>query len=210
MSKRALIILIAIIAVFAVVVGLSVWKNPQKEAAINNSPGSQNFYGNMDSEVTLIEYIDFQCEACYAYYPIVKEIKETYKDRVKFQIKYMPIATSHPYSMTATKYAQAAALQGKFFEMHDKIFEGQKTWENSRTPQEIFQSYANEVGLDMTKYNEDLKSDAVLNVIQRDLRDAKAAGATGTPTFILNGTLVKDIQPTAESISALLDAELKE
>lgn len=210
MSKRALIILIAIIAVFAIIIGLSVWKSPQKEAAINNSPGSQNFYGNMDSEVTLLEYIDFQCEACYAYYPIVKEIKEIYKDRVKFQIKYMPIATSHPYSMTATKYAQAAALQGKFFEMHDKIFEGQKTWENSRTPQEIFQSYANEVGFDMTKYNEDLKSDAVLNVIQKDLRDAKAAGATGTPTFILNGTLVKDIQPTVESISALLDAELKE
>lgn len=210
MSKRAIIILIGILLALGGIVALAVWKSPQKEAAINSSPGSQNIYGKEDSEVVLTEFIDFQCEACYQYYPIVKEVKELYKDKVKFQIRYLPIATSHPYAMTATKYAEAAARQGKFFEMHDKIFEGQKIWENSRTPQADFQRYAEEIGIFNDQFQADLKSDDVENTIRKDLRDANDAGATGTPTFVINGTLLKDAKPTVEFFKELLDKKLGE
>ena len=114
---------------------------------VSSSDGSKNYYGNLESPVTLTEYVDFQCEACYAYYPFVKELKEKYKDRVKFQIKYFPIASAHKLATQAAQSAEAAARQDKFFEMHDKLFEEQKTWEQLKDPTSQFEKYAKDIGL---------------------------------------------------------------
>lgn len=83
-------------------------------ASLPKSDGSNNIYGIKDSHVTLTEYVDFQCEACRAYYPTMKEIKEKYKSQVTIRIKHLPIASSHPYAKMAAGYAEAAAKQGKF------------------------------------------------------------------------------------------------
>ena len=105
MNKRFIIVLAAIIVGFVAIVLLS------RSAGTDDvtTTGSSNVYGNPDSKVTLTEYVDFQCEACYAFYPTVKEVKEKYKDTVKFEIKYFPISSSHSNALAAAAAAQAAA-----------------------------------------------------------------------------------------------------
>lgn len=127
------------------------------------------------------EYVDFQCEACYAYYPVVKEVKEKYKDRVKFQVKNFPISSSHPNAR------KAAAKQDKFFEVHDLIFERQKLWQNDRSAAAVFESYTREIGLDMEVYKKDVASSETGVIINADLNEVKKLGGNGTPTFVLNG-----------------------
>ena len=205
-NKRFLIVIGAMVALLIGVVAYTKITEPP-EATSN---GSNNVYGKLDSKVTLTEFVDFQCEACYAFYPTVKEVKEQYKDRVKFQIKNFPISSSHKFSRMAASYAESAARQGKFFEMHDKIFEGQKLWETSQEPQTYFDSYGVEIGLDKEKLKQDVSSSSVSATINADLKEVKRLGGDGTPTFALNGKKIENPQNTVEAFTKLLDNALKE
>ena len=207
-NKRFWIILAVIAFSF---IGIVIFNNKSKDteaSSIASSQGSSNYYGKMDSPVTLTEYVDFQCEACYAYYPYVKQVKEQYKDKVKFQVRYFPIMSGHQFAMQAAKSAEAAARQGKFWEMHDKIFEGQKTWEQATDPQSYFDQYAQSIGLDMEKFKTDRTSSEVNSVINKDLRDVKELGGSGTPTFVLNGKKIEN--PGPEGLTKLLDSALQQ
>lgn len=210
-NKTFLIIIVAIIIIFGAIVIGKRSSETSNDQSLTNTNGSTNYYGKADSQVTFTEYVDFQCEACYAYYPYVKEAKEKYKDRVRFQVRYFPITSGHQFAMQAARSAEAAALQGKFWEMHDLIFEGQKTWEAVRDPQAYFDRYAKTIGLDMAKFATDRKSTAVNNTIAKDLSDVNALGATGTPTFAINGKMVEENPgPNSLGISSLLDKALKD
>ncbi len=205
MNKRFIIVLAAIIVGFVAIVLLS------RSAGTDDvtTTGSSNVYGNLNSKVTLTEYVDFQCEACYAFYPTVKEVKEKYKDTVKFEIKYFPISSSHSNALAAAATAQAAAKQGKFFEMHNMLFERQKSWENMSTERTAtFESYAKEIGLDIAQYNTDLASAETKAVINADLAEVKKLGGDGTPTFALNGKKIENPANTVEAISKVLDDAL--
>lgn len=205
MDKRFIIVLAAIIVSFVAIVLLS------RSAGTDDvtTAGSSNAYGNLNSKVTLTEYVDFQCEACYAFYPTVKEVKEKYKDTVKFEIKYFPISSSHSNALAAAAAAQAAAKQGKFFEMHDMLFERQKSWENMSTERTAtFESYAKEIGLDIAQYNTDLASAETKAIINADLAEVKKLGGDGTPTFALNGKKIENPANTVEAISKVLDDAL--
>ena len=205
MNKRFIIVLAAIIVGFVAIVLLS------RSAGTDDvtTTGSSNVYGNLNSKVTLTEYVDFQCEACYAFYPTVKEVKEKYKDTVKFEIKYFPISSSHSNALAAAAVAQAAAKQGKFFEMHDMLFERQKSWENMSTERTAtFESYAKEIGLDIAQYNTDLASAETKAIINADLAEVKKLGGDGTPTFALNGKKIENPANTVEAISRVLDDAL--
>lgn len=206
-SKKFWIILAVIIAGFIGFITFNKNDTSENSTAVS-SQGSQNFYGKQDSKVTLTEFVDFQCEACYAYYPHVKEIKEKYKDRVKFQIRNFPITSHHQYAMQAARSAEAAARQGKFFEMHDKLFEGQPEWSASRNAQTYFDQYAQEIGLDMNKFNTDRSSSDVNAVINKDLKDVQDLGGNGTPTFVLNGEKIENPGPSVEALSKILDEAL--
>lgn len=179
-----------------------------KSSESTNSQGSQNYYGKLDSPVTVTEFVDFQCEACYAYYPFVKQVKELYKDKIRFQIRNFPITASHQFAFQAARAAEAAARQGKFWEMHDKILEGQKIWEQTQNPQSYFDQYAQAVGLDMEKYRVDRDSTDVAAVINKDLDDVKQLGGTGTPTFAINGQKVENPDPSVEALSKMIDDAL--
>lgn len=208
MDKRFIAILAVIILGF---VGLVMFSGKDKVAesgSVANSEGSNNVYGKLDSPVTLTEFVDFQCEACYAYYPYVKQLKEQYKDRVKFQVRYFPITSGHQFAMQAAKNAEAAARQGKFWEMHDKLFEGQKTWEQTKDPTSFFDQYAQSIGLNMDKFKTDRTSSDVNTVIGKDLKAIKELGGDGTPTFVLNGEKIKNPGPTLEALSKVLDDAL--
>lgn len=206
MDKRFLIVLVTLIVGFF---GFIIVSRVESSKNAIVSEGSKNFYGNMDSKVTFTEFVDFQCEACYAYYPHVKQLKEAYKDKVKFQIKNFPITSGHQFAKMAAASAESAARQGKFWEMHDLIFEGQKQWERAENPQtEYFEKYAQSIGLNMEKYREDLASDEVNAVIMKDLADVKEIGGTGTPTIAINGKKVESPSADFGKLSKLLDDAL--
>ncbi len=208
-SKKFYLILIAIVIA---IIGFAVYTKEQKQGVSSGdgSKTSSNFYGKEDSQVTITEFVDFQCEACYAYYPFVKQVKEQYKDQVRFQVRNFPITSGHQFAFQAARSAEAAARQGKFWEMHDMIFEGQKQWEQMQDPQSIFDGYAEQIGLDMTKFKEDFASPDVASVINQDLKDVKELGGTGTPTFAINGKKVENPGPTAEALSKMIEDALKE
>ena len=209
-GKKFWIVLAVIIVGF---LGFAMFGKSDKNNAGDSSAaskGSSNYYGKEDSPVTITEFVDFQCEACYAYYPYVKQVKEQYKDQVKFQVRYFPITSGHQFAMQAARTAEAAARQGKFWEMHDKIFEGQKTWERTSDPQSYFDQYAQSIGLDMDKFKADRISSDVNAVVNKDLKDVQALGGTGTPTFAINGKKVENPGPTAEALSKMIEDALKE
>lgn len=148
--------------------------------------------GNKDSKVVLVEYLDFECEACGAYYPVMKRLSEEYKDDVKFVVRYFPLP-GHKNSMTSASAVEAAGRQGKYWEMHDIVFENQRDWGEKKvaTP-EIFEEYAKQLDLDLTKFQQDVTSQEVKNRIERDKNNGIKLGIQGTPTFFLNGKKIEN------------------
>ncbi len=201
---------VALVVILLGFVGLVVYSKITAPPEVTSN-GSSNFYGKDDSPVTVTEFLDFQCEACYAYYPAVKQVKELYKDKVRFQVRYFPIeGGGHRFSRLSARSAQAAALQGKFWEMHDKLLEGQKTWELASNPQTYYDKYAKEIGLDMTKFEKDRASEEANAVINADLKVVRELNLPGTPSFLINGKKVENPGGTVEGLSKMIDAALKE
>jgi protein-disulfide isomerase len=115
----------------------------------------------------------------------------------------------HGNSVLAATAAEAAGEQGKFWEMHNLLFENQQTWGEKQTPQtELFTQYAQTLGLDMTKFSAVLKSNSYAAKIQRDKSDGMALGIKGTPTFFVNGKMVRGV-PQYEELKAIIEEELK-
>lgn len=142
--------------------------------------------GNPEAAVTLLEYSDFQCPACASFQPVVKQLIDTYGDKIRFEYKHYPLPM-HTFAQQAALAAEAAGQQGKFFEMHDKLFENQQTWAVSQTPQSFFLKYAQELGLDEEKFRAHMKSSILRDHVRSNLKEASELGLTSTPTFFLNG-----------------------
>jgi protein-disulfide isomerase len=142
--------------------------------------------GNPAASVTLVEYSDFQCPACAAFQPVVNELLAQYGSQIKFEYKHFPLPI-HNFAQQAAVAAEAASQQDKFFEFHDKLFENQKEWSSSATPQAFFTQYAEELGLDVEKFKTHQNSSVLRDAVRADLADARELGLTGTPTFFLNG-----------------------
>lgn len=146
-----------------------------------------------DKKITLVEYGDFQCPSCGAYYPIVKQLSEKYKDQVNIIFRHYPIISIHPNAFAAARAAEAASKQGQFWEMHDKLYESQTAWgQGAANQQSLFESYAQELGLDIKQFQQDFASAETAARINRDISSGKQFSISGTPTFILNGEKIKN------------------
>lgn len=163
--------------------------------------------GNPQAPVTIIEFSDFQCPTCAAVAPMVGQIVEANKDTVRFIYKHFPLTQIHANSEAASLAAESAGLQGKFFEMSERIFIGQSDWEDLKDPTEIFVGYAEALELDMEQFKSNLKNNDLLTKIQNDSSTGIAAGVGGTPTFFINGKKI-DIPRSNEAFQQLIDAEL--
>ena len=206
--KQLIIISLIVIGIIGGAVALS-----GNDDTAQGSP-SDNYYGQENAEVVVTEYGDFQCPACAQFFPIVKEVKEKYKDQIRFEFKHFPLVQLHPNAIAAHRAAQAAALQGKFWEMHDLLYQNQNSWESLNISQanDMFQQYAENLGLDIDRYNEDRKSSDVIGTINADKGLGDQAGVTGTPGFVINGELLTDTNQlsTVEGFSELIDNALGE
>lgn len=163
--------------------------------------------GSPSAAVTLVNFGDFQCPACGAYYPVVKKLTQTYKDSLVLVFRHFPLP-SHANAMPAARAVEAAGKQGKFWEMHDKVYETQKDWSTEKNAPEIFAGYAKELGLDVEKFSKDMGSSEVKKRIDNDVADANALGINATPTFFVNGE--KIVNPRSfEEFETLIKAAIE-
>jgi len=158
--------------------------------------------GPADAPLTLVEYGDYQCPYCGAAYPVVKRLQKKLGKRLRFVFRNFPLTESHPYALIAAEAAEAAALQGKFWEMHDLLFEQQA----SLKP-EIIPSWAKRTGLNVEQFENDVKQGLVEKRIKEDRQSGIRSGVNGTPTFFINGTRY-DGSSDYSSLLAALESEL--
>ena len=143
--------------------------------------------GNPKAKVTLIEYSDFQCPACAAYYPLVKQLLSEFDDKIYFAYRSFPLTSIHKNAMISAQAAYAANLQGKFFEMHDMLFQTQTSWAQTGNAPDTFVEYAKKLGLDSDKFKKDMNSGEAKNYVAGSQNQATAIGINSTPTFFVNG-----------------------
>jgi len=164
--------------------------------------GDSPVRGPAEADVTIVEYSDFQCPFCARALPTLNQIRSTYGDRVNLVYKHLPLRI-HPEAPGAAAAAEAARLQGRFWEMHDKIFAGHTELSDAKYVQ-----WARELGLDMERFESDRKSEAVRARIARDEAEADRLGVSGTPAFFINGRFLSGAQPF-DAFKRVIDEELK-
>jgi protein-disulfide isomerase len=162
------------------------------------SPERDHILGPPDAPMTLVEYGDYQCPYCGAAYPIIKEVQSRMGDGLRFVFRNFPITTSHPYAEQAAEAAEAAGAQGRFWEMHDLLFENQK-----RLGDEDLRAYAQRIGLDLERFDKELTEHAHAARVREDFMGGVRSGVNGTPTFFINGARHDDAYDVETLISAL-------
>lgn len=176
----------------------------------NAPPGASppNQAGSPNALVTLEEFADFQCGSCAAANPVMNEIKAYYGSKINFIFRNFPLPM-HDKAYDAALAAEAAGMQGKFWDMQNQIFAGQKEWAASPTHKQMWKGYAQKVGLDVAKWENDMIGIQVKNRVEADLSRAKAVGVNATPTLYINGLAYQFAEMQASSLKVAIDAELK-
>ena len=157
--------------------------------------------GNPEASVVLVEFSDFQCPACGAAAPLVKEVVEKYQDKMKFEYRHFPLTTIHQYAFRSAEASECAADQGKFWEYHDKLFFNQDNLKKSN-----LLLYAQETeGIDAELFKDCLASGVKKKRVNEDLDEARRLGLNSTPTFFLNSQKVDDWQRLMEMVEGLIE-----
>lgn len=193
LTRLLLTVFVAITAIIGAGVYLSIKDATSSTSAPVDDPGalvrdnSHRLNSVPDSDVTFVEFLDFECEACRAAFPMVEQLRTEYGDRVNFVVRYFPIQ-SHFNAQRAARAVEAAARQGTFEPMYKKMFETQSQWGEQQVPADAtFRGFASEMGLDMVTFDTDYNDPATLERINIDVADGEALGVRGTPTIFLNG-----------------------
>lgn len=151
-----------------------------------NQPAAERpFKGSADAQVLVEEYGDFQCPACGQAYPYLKEVAQTYGDQIRFEYNHYPLTRIHPQAMNAAIASECANDQGKFWEMHDAIFENQ-----TDLGTDLFKQIASDIELDTEMFDRCLAAKAHRDVINADISEGQGRGINATPTILVNGQKV--------------------
>lgn len=146
--------------------------------------------GNPDAPLRLVEYSDFQCPACKAAAPSIDEIVSVFGNQFVLEYRHYPLRSIHPNAQLAAQASEAAAIQGKFWEMHDMLFEKQGEWSQSFNPERMFRNYAQDIGLNVDRFRYDLHSDDVKDRVNGQFNEATALNLPGTPSFVMDGEAI--------------------
>ncbi|HKZ79438.1 MAG TPA: thioredoxin domain-containing protein [Pyrinomonadaceae bacterium] len=173
-------------------------------------PGAQppHAIGVAGAPVTLEEFGDFECPPCGRLHPELKQIEHEYGQRVRIIFRELPLVPTHAHALAAARNAEAAGLQGKFWEMHDLLYENQKTWHAAFDVRPIFEGYATRIGLDLERFKRDLGSEMVERRIFLDGKRAHSLGVESTPTVFLNGRELSFESLALDKLRGQIDAEL--
>jgi protein-disulfide isomerase len=211
MSKQFWAVLAAIVLVFVGIVAFT-GKNDNGNGTSNAKP-TNHIEGKNSTGVKLVEYGDFQCPVCGLYYSTVKQVVANYNDKIAFQFRNLPLTSLHPNAFASARAAEAAGDQGKYWEMHDMLYENQQSWSSASNPTSFFTTYAKSLNLNLTQFNKDYASSKTNSAINADIAAFDKTGdEKATPTFYLNGKKVTltDIidsnnEPSVEKFSKVID-----
>ena len=209
MDKRFAAILVACIVALGGVFWFTRDKSNPGSSGGNTSYLSNHTTGKNAKNVTLVEYGDFQCPACGAYHPIIKQVIEKYKNDISFQFRNFPLSQIHQNARAAARAAEAADKQGKYWEMHNLLYEQQKSWESVSDPNTVFEQYAVQLGLDQTKFKQDYASSSVNETINADYAEGQKLNIDGTPSFFLQGKKLSPAPQDEAGFSKLIDEAIK-
>jgi Na+:H+ antiporter, NhaA family len=184
-------VIICVVLVAAVAAGawyLTKSRQPAGGIAVGK-PGATPAHaaGKDDAPVVLEEFGDFQCPPCGQMFSDVEKIRQDYGDRLRFVFREYPLVRAHPHALLAAHAAEAAGLQGKFWEMHRALFENQRAWSAAQDPSALFESYARAAGLDVDRYLRDLGGNETDARVVADRERGESVGVESTPTFFVNG-----------------------
>lgn len=221
MSRNFLIILVAIIVVLGGVFFLGKGKSDNGSGGSSSGQATSHISGQGKKGITLMEYGDYECPVCYSYYPVVKQVAAKYNEDIYFQFRNLPLSQIHPNAFAGARAAEAAGLQGKYFEMHDLLYEnqdpnGQTGWvASSDALDNYFVGFASQLGLNTAKFKQDFSSSTVNDAINADVAAFNKTGQqTATPTFFINGVYVNNTKlidnngPSVDKFSAVIDAAI--
>jgi protein-disulfide isomerase len=195
-------------ACFIIVLGLIIWgmvvamNKVPADVSLGMAPAvtsADHVSSTSTVPVTVIEYSDFQCPACAAYFPIVEQLVSEASTTMRLVYRHFPLA-QHKNSQLAARASEAAANQGKFWDMYHILFENQDSWAtlSDSAAQTVFAGYAERLGLDAANYSADLDSDATKQKVSDSLKAAISLGVNSTPTFFVNGKVITNPPNYAE------------
>lgn len=195
MNKEAKILIgLTVATIVALIAGVFFFSNKQS-APVEEAKTYDNTLllgdnpivkGATDPKVTIVEFADLECPACAASHSITNQLVAEYPDKIKFVFRHFPL-DMHPQAFNAARAAEAANAQGKFWEMHDILYQKQNEWERKNNAVEIFEGYAKELGLNIDEFKKAFSEKSFDARIQSGLTQGTAAGVQGTPNFFING-----------------------
>ena len=164
--------------------------------------------GKLDSKVVVTEFADFQCPACKTFSPVLQQLFDEYSDRVAFQYRHFPLLSIHPNANEAARAAQVAATEGKFWEMHDLLYERQSDWSkvSGSDAGEIFADYAEELDINRDSFVEAYNSEEIIGIVNSELDQANELRLEGTPTVFVNQKQSRSL--SYQDIKDLIELEL--
>ncbi|HYP02182.1 MAG TPA: thioredoxin domain-containing protein [Pyrinomonadaceae bacterium] len=181
---------------------------PAAQQVAAGAPGANppQAKGRADAPVTIEEFGDYQCPPCAAIYPELEKIMADYGDRVRLVFRHYPLVRIHANALAAAHAAEAAGLQGKFWEMHDQLYRGQQSWQKSGDARTAFTAYARTLGLDAERFAREMNSDGVDTRIVADHARARSLGVDSTPVIFVNGRKLTAL--TGKDVRAAVDEAL--
>jgi len=175
---------------------------PDPERAYNLPVGESPVKGAADGPITIVEFSDYQCPYCARSEGLVQSALAAYPTQARLVYKHLPLTSIHPHALPAAHASAAAQKQGKFWEMHEKLFANQR----ALAPEQLKQ-YASEIGLDLAQFDTDMQSDEVKKLVQEDMQLAQRVGVRGTPTIFVNGKILQN--RSLEGFKQMIDPVLK-
>lgn len=165
--------------------------------------------GPTNAPVHLEEFGDFECPPCGLLHPILEQMHAEFGDNLRITFREFPLVPTHQHAMAAASAAEAAGLQGKFWEMHKLLYDNQKTWHDQFDVRPTFEGYAKQIGLDVPRFQKDINGEAVAQRIFLDGKRGHSLGVKGTPTVFLNGREVPFESLPAEKLRVLIQEQLR-
>lgn len=165
--------------------------------------GDDHALGPAGARVTLVEYGDFECPSCGATHPILREVRRAFGPNLRFIFRHYPLRDNHPSAEMAAQAAEAAGAQGKFWEMHDRLYEHQDALD-----QRALARHARKIGLDVAKFESDLAARTYATRVERDVETGRASGVRGTPSLLINEVMYRGPRDRASLVAALATAAI--
>jgi protein-disulfide isomerase len=178
-----------------------------KALSANSGSGSPHIRGNPNAQVTLEEFGDFQCPPCGSFAAFAEELLKEYDSRVRIVFRHFPLA-AHEHAREASLAAEAAGLQGHFWEMYDVLYREQAAWSKAPNTRELFESYAGTIGLNVDQFKKDMDGEQAKVRIDSDQARAESLGINVTPTIYINGQPVDPKDKNPEGVRAAINAAL--